>query len=121
MLICAQVTDSLNPSTLEIKNNSHLHAHHKAMRDSTSRETHFEYDRPAIQLCFQPRHADLDCRVHITSDAFRSKPQLARHRMIYTLLKDELAAEGGIHNLSLKTRTVEEEERVKKGGEAAAA
>lgn len=58
-------------------------------------------------------------RVHITSDAFQSKPQLARHRMVYALLKDELAAAGGIHNLSLKTRTVAEEESVK--GKAAAA
>lgn len=64
----------------------------------------------------------LICRsVTITSDAFKSKPQLARHRMIYSLLKDELAAEGGIHNLSLKTRTVEEEANAKaKAAEAAA-
>lgn len=40
--------------------------------------------------------------------------------MIYTLLKDELAAEGGIHNLSLKTRTVEEEENLKAKATAAA-
>lgn len=31
--------------------------------------------------------------------------------MVYALLKDELAAEGGIHALQLKTRTVEEEEK----------
>lgn len=39
--------------------------------------------------------------------------------MVYALLKDELAADGGIHNLSLKTRTVAEEESLK--GKAAAA
>jgi BolA protein len=39
--------------------------------------------------------------------------QPARHRMVYALLKDELAAEGGIHALQLKTRTVEEEEKAK--------
>jgi BolA protein len=33
--------------------------------------------------------------------------------MVYTLLKDELAAEGGIHALQLKTRTPEEEEKAK--------
>ena len=59
-------------------------------------------------------------RVHITSDAFKSKPQIARHRMVYSLLKDELAAEGGIHNLSLKTRTVEEEEKLKANTASAA-
>jgi len=31
--------------------------------------------------------------------------------MIYSLLKDEMAQEGGIHALQLKTRTPEEEER----------
>lgn len=53
------------------------------------------------------------CRVNVVSDAFKSKMQPARHRMVYTLLKDELAAEGGIHALQLKTRTVEEEEKAK--------
>lgn len=42
MLTVFQVTESLNPTMLEIQNNSHLHAHHKAMQGSTSRETHFE-------------------------------------------------------------------------------
>lgn len=35
--------------------------------------------------------------------------QPARHRMVYTLLKDEMAKEGGIHALQLQTRTPEEE------------
>jgi stress-induced morphogen len=40
--------------------------------------------------------------------------------MVYALLKDEMAKEGGIHALQLKTRTPEEEERAKqKGAEAA--
>jgi BolA-like protein 1 len=86
-----QITEALNPSTLEIYNDSHLHAHHVAMQGATSKETHF--------------------RLVITSDAFNSKMQPARHRMVYGLLKDELAKEGGIHALQLKTRTLEEEER----------
>jgi BolA protein len=32
---------------------------------------------------------------------------------VYALLKDEMAREGGIHALQLKTRTPEEEERVR--------
>ncbi|KAI4738148.1 hypothetical protein E4T50_11369, partial [Aureobasidium sp. EXF-12298] len=80
-----QITQELNPTSLEIFNDSHKHAHHKAMAGVTSRETHFR----------------------------RSKMQPARHRMVYTLLKDELAAEGGIHALQLKTRTPEEEEKAK--------
>lgn len=46
----------------------------------------------------------------ITSSAFKGKPQLARHRMVNALMKDELAQEGGIHALQLTTRTPEEDE-----------
>lgn len=52
-------------------------------------------------------------RLIITSEAFQSKPLLARQRMINTLLKEELAREGGIHALQLKTRTPEEEDKLK--------
>ena len=61
------------------------------MQGSTSRETHF--------------------RLVITSEAFRSKMQPARHRMVYALLKEELERTGGIHALQLRTRTPEEEEK----------
>jgi len=59
------------------------------MQGSTSKETHF--------------------RLVITSDAFKSKMQPARHRMVYALLKEELEREGGIHALQLRTRTPYEE------------
>lgn len=49
--------------------------------------------------------------MYVTSDAFKAKMQPARHRMVYALLKDELAAEGGIHALQLRTKTVEEQEK----------
>ncbi|KAE8449512.1 hypothetical protein EG329_008121 [Mollisiaceae sp. DMI_Dod_QoI] len=87
----AKITTALQPTKLEIHNDSHLHSHHKAMAGSTSSETHF--------------------RVVITSDAFKGKMQPARHRMVYGLLKEEMAKEGGIHALQLRTKTVEEEER----------
>ncbi|PKY00509.1 bola-like protein [Aspergillus campestris IBT 28561] len=86
-----KITTALTPSNLIIRNDSHLHAHHSAMRGVTSRETHFH--------------------VTITSPAFQSKMQPARHRLVYALLKEEMAQEGGIHALQLKTRTPEEEER----------
>ncbi|PSN69904.1 bola-like protein, partial [Corynespora cassiicola Philippines] len=88
-----QITEALKPSTLEIFNDSHLHSHHKAMQGVTSKEVHVS----AV----------------ITSEAFKGKMQPARHRMVYSLLKDEMAQEGGIHALQLKTRTPEEEERQK--------
>lgn len=55
----------------------------------------------------------------ITSTAFKGKPQLARHRMINSLMKDELAQEGGIHALQLTTRTPEEDEARKQKDVAA--
>ncbi|KAK7431236.1 BolA domain UV induced protein Uvi31 [Neonectria magnoliae] len=89
--IRAKITAAFNPQTLEIYNDSHLHSHHKAMAGSTSKETHF--------------------RLIITSDAFDSKMQPARHRMVYALLRDEMTVEGGIHALQLRTMTPGEEER----------
>ncbi|KAL8813909.1 MAG: hypothetical protein Q9223_006828, partial [Gallowayella weberi] len=86
------ISKTLNPTTLLIHNDSALHSHHAAMRDTVSQETHF--------------------RLTITSEAFKSKMQPARHRMVYALLKDELEMQGGIHALQLKTRTLEEEERL---------
>ena len=59
------------------------------MQGQTSRETHF--------------------RLVIASEAFHAKMRPARHRMVYALLKDEMAAEGGIHALQLRTVTPEED------------
>lgn len=84
-----QITAALQPTTFEIYNDSHLHAHHGPMRGATSKETHF--------------------RLVITSEAFQSKMQPARHRLVYALLKDEMAREDGIHALQLRTMTPEEE------------
>lgn len=57
------------------------------MAGNTSAETHF--------------------RLSITSNEFRSKTQPMRHRMVYALMKEELAS-GSIHALQLETRTPEE-------------
>lgn len=64
------------------------------------------------------RHDDLTSnRLVIISDAFSSKMQPARHRMIYALLRDEMAHENGIHALQLKTLTPDEEQRRKQKAE----
>ncbi|CAN8104836.1 unnamed protein product [Discula destructiva] len=86
-----KISQTFEPTRLEIYNDSHLHQHHKAMADSTSAETHF--------------------RLVITSEKFKGTPQIRRHRMINEVLKEDLAREGGIHALQLKTMTLEEEER----------
>ncbi|KZF24228.1 bola-like protein [Xylona heveae TC161] len=90
-IIKSRVSSAFSPTSLEIFNDSHLHSHHKAMQGSTSKETHF--------------------RVMITSEAFKGKPQPARHRMVYALLQDEMSRDGGIHALQLRTRTPEEEQK----------
>ncbi len=95
-----QITSALLPTHLEIYNDSHLHSHHSAMANSSSAETHF--------------------RVVITSDEFKGKMQPARHRMVYSLLKEEMAREGGIHALQLRTKTGEEEEKARAREVAAA-
>ncbi|KKK26149.1 BolA domain protein [Aspergillus ochraceoroseus] len=90
-LIREKITTAFSPSTLIIRNDSHKHAHHEAMRGAVSKETHFH--------------------VTITSPSFQSKLQPARHRMVYALLKEEMSREGGIHALQLRTKTPEEEQR----------
>jgi len=78
------------------------------MVGNTSKETHFRF---ALRFCSQTLQPVTTSSVVVTSDAFRSKLQPARHRMVYGLLKQEMAQEGGIHALQLKTRTPEEEKR----------
>lgn len=58
-------------------------------------------------------HSNGFTSVTIVSNAFESKMQPARHRMVYALLKEEMAQEGGIHALQLKTKTPVEEQREK--------
>ncbi|KAI1634896.1 bola protein [Biscogniauxia mediterranea] len=101
--IRAKITQAFSPSRLEIYNDSAKHAHHAPMRASASpsRETHF--------------------RLVITSAAFRAKPQPARHRLVYQLFRDEMAADGGIHALQLRTMTPDEEQRLSEKSAAAAA
>lgn len=50
-------------------------------------------------------------RLVITSEAFSElKTQIARHRIVHGLLREEMERPGGIHALQLRTRTATEEE-----------
>ncbi|KAI1405461.1 bola protein [Hypoxylon fuscum] len=100
--IRTKITAALQPSRLDIFNDSAQHAHHRPMAGSTSRETHF--------------------RLVVTADAFAPyRTQPARHRIVYQLLQDEMARDGGIHALQLRTMTPEEERRLKEKEQQAAA
>ncbi|KAJ2747483.1 BolA domain UV induced protein Uvi31 [Coemansia sp. BCRC 34301] len=89
-LIRKSITDSLRPTVLNIENESYKHRHHAAMRDVESTETHF--------------------RVTVVSELFSGQSRIQRQRKIYSLFKPEMAMEGGIHALSLVTRTPDEHE-----------
>ncbi|KAF8941589.1 bola-like protein [Dissophora ornata] len=77
------LTELLQPTALEIINDSSKHAHHSAMRGVSSKETHF--------------------RVNVVSDAFTGKSTMQRHRLIYGALSKDF--EAGLHALSLNTKT----------------
>ncbi|KAK0548820.1 BolA domain UV induced protein Uvi31 [Tilletia horrida] len=86
-----KLTSTLQPSKLDIRNDSAKHAHHAAMvaQNGGNGETHFFVD--------------------ITSAAFEGKTQIARHREINSLLSDEFAQ--GLHALSIRARTPAEDAR----------
>ncbi|KAH0836178.1 BolA domain protein [Fonsecaea pedrosoi] len=82
-------------------------------------EPHKPHHSKRLSSSFPPQgHGRLDFKgnallasLDITSPSFQAKPQPARHRMIYSLLKEELDRPGGIHALQLRTKTPEEVER----------
>jgi BolA protein len=75
-----KLTSALHPERLEIVDESHRHAGHAGARPGG--ETHF--------------------RVEVVAAAFQGKSRLERQRLIYALLKDEMAQQ--VHALSLITR-----------------
>lgn len=78
--IAKKLTDALHPESLSVIDESHLHEGHAGHRPGG--ETHF--------------------RIHIVSSAFEGKSRVERHRMINTILADDLA--GRVHALALKTQ-----------------
>jgi len=84
MTVAATIEDKLTrafqPAALRVIDESHLHAGHAGARPEG--ETHF--------------------RVEITAIAFSGQSRVARHRLIYDALADELA--GPVHALALVTR-----------------
>ena len=77
---------TLNPSVLDIQDDTHKHRGHAAMKGLNPQETHF--------------------RITIVSDAFQGKRLVQRHRLIYDLLSKEIKED--IHALQLTTQTAEE-------------
>lgn len=76
-LITAKLREAFAPMSLHVEDESDRHQGHAGHRPGG--QTHF--------------------RLYIVSEAFRGKSRLERHRMINTLLADELA--GGVHALAI--------------------
>ena len=74
--------DALAPATLEVQDDSHLHAGHAGAREGR----HFT--------------------VRITSARFAGTSRVARHRLVYHAL--EALIPQGIHALAIEARTPEE-------------
>jgi BolA protein len=81
-----KLTERFSPTRLVVIDESHRHAGHAGARPGG--ETHFA--------------------VTITSAGFVGLGRLARQRLVYEVLKAELA--GGLHALSLVTRAPDEEQ-----------
>ena len=77
--IHAKLTAGLDPTALDIEDESHLHAGHGGAREGG--ETHY--------------------RIKVASARFSGKGRVERHRMVYALLADEIAQ--GVHALALQT------------------
>ncbi|KAH8923037.1 bola-like protein, partial [Atractiella rhizophila] len=86
-----KLTSTLEPTSLLITNDSHLHRHHRSMKERAEAgeevtETHFS--------------------VEVVSSKFEGQKTIQRHRMINNALKEEF--DQGLHALVLKTRTPSE-------------
>lgn len=85
--IRTKLTDRFTPARLEISDDSHRHAGHVGARPEG--ETHFS--------------------VTIVSTTFTGQSRVARQRLVYQTLAEELATR--VHALSLTTLTPDEDTR----------
>lgn len=86
--IYRKLTTTFAPSVLEIRNDSHKHAHHAGLRGASNvTESHFF--------------------VTMVSEKFEGMNQPSRHRAVYKELDEEFKQKG-LHALQLKTKTPKE-------------
>ncbi len=78
--IAANLTRALDPTSLEVTDESHLHAGHAGAR--AGGESHF--------------------RIDVVAAAFAGKGRVERHRMIYAALAQEIA--DGVHALAVNAK-----------------
>jgi len=83
--ILSKLTTSLQPSKIELIDNSHEHAGHAGMEGNTSQESHF--------------------KLYIVSLLFEGVPLVKRHQVIYALLPDVMKE---IHALQIQAKAPSE-------------
>ncbi|GMM44050.1 Bol1 protein [Pichia kluyveri] len=84
-----RLNSKLNPNKLEIRNDSWKHAHHSGMKGASNTvESHFH--------------------VTIISKEFENMKSLARHRLVFGILKEEIP---DIHGFQIVCKTPEEESK----------
>jgi len=83
-IITQKVQKALNPSEIEVIDESHLHAGHSGAREGG--ESHFA--------------------ISVTSEQFSGLSRLQRHKLIYTILDFEMKS--GIHALRISAKAPEE-------------
>lgn len=86
--IRAKLAAGLTPTALDIQDESAKHAGHAGARPGG--ETHFD--------------------IYVVAAAFQGQSRVARQRMVYRLLGDEIAA--GVHALAMTTLTPDEAAKV---------
>lgn len=86
--IRTKLTQGLAPERIDLVDESHRHASHAGA--DPEGETHFS--------------------LTVVASAFAGKPRVERQRMVYDLLKEEMAER--VHALALTTRTPEEAARL---------
>ncbi|HJU38254.1 MAG TPA: BolA family protein [Tahibacter sp.] len=82
-LLRERLTAALAPRELDVVDESHKHVGHEGARDGRG---HF--------------------RVRVVADAFRGKPPLARHRMVYEAVGDLMQTD--VHALAIEARAPED-------------
>lgn len=78
--ITRKLTEAFRPDDLKVVDESHLHKGHAGHRPGG--ESHF--------------------RVKITAEAFRGKPRVDAHRMVFEAVKQEIAE--GLHALAIEAK-----------------
>ena len=80
-----KLQDAFKPETLEIENQSHLHAGHKGSPGTG--ESHFS--------------------IQITSEKFNGLSRVQAHQLVYQTLKEEIA--GKVHALKISAKPITKE------------